>query len=66
MQHPISEHNRHQKVFRLAREIAGFRTRLDQLGKPETPQQKRAATLASRCLVQRERALSAVLARPAA
>lgn len=61
---PVSPHNRTQVMERLAREIAGFRTRLDQLGRPVSPQERRAVTLASRCLVRRERDLAALLMRP--
>jgi len=64
MQQPISAHNRRQKIDRLAREIAHFRGAIDAIGTPGTAQQKRIATLAGRCLVERERALGSVLQRP--
>lgn len=64
MQFPISDHNRRQKVARLEREIASFERNLEAIGAPQTARERRAATIASACLVRRRRDLQLVLARP--
>lgn len=53
--------NREQKITRMNREIAHFRARADQHADPQTQQQRRARTVALRCLAERERDLQKII-----
>lgn len=56
-------YNQQQKKDRLLREIAHFEARVASLGVPQTPQQKRAKTLAQNTLRNRQRLLASFIER---
>lgn len=58
----ISPHNLRQKQARLSREIAHFESQCARFACAATPQEKRARTLAARCLRERQRDMARLLA----